>query len=115
MYYMNIYDVNYVLYKFMYLTCNLLYMMLICIKLHLEQILFHVGIEMEPFRRDDDDEFLENIIREGDDAEYYGSQYLNNTGDGDAAQSEETETRREEMVVQDDTAEVYMEFMLIYI
>ena len=105
---MNIYDVNYVLYKFMYLTCNLLYMMLICIKLHTEQILFHVGIEMEPFRRDDDDEFLENIIREGDDAKYYGSQYLNDTGDGDAAQSEE-------MTVQDDTAEVYMEFMLIYI
>ena len=33
---------------------------------------------------------------------------MNDTGDGDTAQSEE-------MTVQDDTAEVYMEFMLIYI
>ena len=104
---MNLYDVNYVLYNFMYLTCNLLYTMLICINLHIEKMLFHVGIEMDPFHRDDNDDFHEDIIW-GDDAEYDGNQYLNDTGDGDAAQSEE-------MTVQDDTAEVYMEFMLIYI
>ena len=100
MYYMNIYDVNYVLYKFMYLTCNLLYMMLICIKLHTEQMLFHVGIEMEPFCREDDDDFLHDIICEGgENAEYDGSQYLNDTGEGNANQSEQ-------MTAQDDRAEV---------
>ena len=62
MYYMNIYDVNYVLYNFMYLTCNLLYTLLICKKLHSEQMLFHVGIEMDPFHRDDKDDFHEDII-----------------------------------------------------
>ena len=98
MYYMNIYDVNYVLYNFMYLTCNLLYTMLICINLHIEKMLFHVGIEMEPFRREEDDDFFHDIICEGEDADYDGSQYLNDTGEGDADQSEQ-------MATQDDTAE----------
>ena len=100
---MNIYDVNYVLYNFKYLTCNLLYTMLICIKLHTEQLLFHVGIEMESFRREDDDDFLHDIIGEGgEDAEYDGSQYLNDTGEGDADHSEQ-------MAAQDDTAEASIE------
>ena len=59
--------------------------MLTCIKLHNEQMLFHVGIEMEPFCREDDDDFLHDIICEGgENAEYDGSQYLNDTGEGDA-------------------------------
>ena len=100
---MNIYDVNYVLYNFKYLTCNLLYTMLICIKLHTEQLLFHVGIEMESFRREDDDDFLHDIIGEsGEDAEYDGSQYLDDTGEGDADQSEQ-------VAAQDDKAEASIE------
>ena len=52
-------------------------------------MLFRVGIEMEPFRREDNDAFLHDIICEGgEDAEYDGSQYLNDTGEGDADQSE---------------------------
>ena len=55
-------------------------MMLTCIKLHTKQLLFHVDIKMEPFRREDDDAFLHDIICEsGEDAEYDGSQYLNDT------------------------------------
>ena len=74
--------------------------MLTYIKLHNEQMLFHVDIKMEPFRREDDDSFLQDIICEsGEDAEYDGSQYLNDTGDGDVDQSEQ-------MAAQDDTAEV---------
>ena len=49
-------------------------MMLICIKFHTKQMLFRVGIEMEPFRREDNDAFLHDIICEsGEDAEYDGS------------------------------------------
>ena len=89
---MNIYNVNYVLYT-----------MLTCIKLHIEQLLFQVDIEMEPFRHEDDDAFLHDIICEsGEDAEYDGSQYLNDTGEGDADHSEQ-------MAAQDDTAEVSIE------
>ena len=67
------------------------------------QLLFHVDIKMEPFRREDDDAFLQDIIYEsGEDAEYDGSQYLNDTGEGDADQSEQ-------MIAQDDTAEVSIE------
>ena len=77
--------------------------MLTCIKLHIEQLLFHVDIEMEPFRHEDDDAFLHDIIYEsGEDAEYDGSQYLNDTGEGDVDQSEQ-------MAAQDDTAEVSIE------
>ena len=77
--------------------------MLTCIKLHTEQLLFHVDIEMEPFRREEDDAFLRDIICESrEDAEYDGSQYLNDTGEGDADQSEQ-------MAAQDDTAEVSIE------
>ena len=48
-------------------------------------MLFHVGIEMEPFRREDDDDFLHDIICEGgENAEYDGRQYVNDTGEGDA-------------------------------
>ena len=78
-------------------------MILTCIKLHTEQHLFHVDIEMEPFRREDDDAFLHGIICEsGEDAEYDGSQYLNDTGEGDADQSKQ-------MTAQDDTTEVSIE------
>ena len=56
--------------------------MLTCIKLHTKQLLFHVDIKMEPFRHEDDDAFLHDIICEsGEDAEYDGSQYLNDTGE----------------------------------
>ena len=66
-------------------------------------MLFHVGIEMEPFRREDDDAFLHDIVCEsGEDAEYNDSQYLNDIGEGDADQSEQ-------MTAQDDTAEVSIE------
>ena len=97
------------LYNFMYLTCNLLYTMLICIKLHIEYMFFHIGIEMEPFRRDDDEDFLHNIICEGtqhqgpfegDTAEYDGSEYLNDSCDGDA-------DLPDKMVVEDVRVEVY--------
>ena len=77
--------------------------MLTCIKLHTKQLLFHVDIKMEPFRREDDDSFLQDIIcQSGEDTEYDGSQYLNDTGEGDADQSEQ-------MTAQDDTAEVSIE------
>ena len=63
-------------------------------------MLFHVDIKMEPFRREDDDLFLQDIICEsGEDAEYDGSQYLNDTGEGHADQSEQ-------MTARDDRAEV---------
>jgi len=55
---------------------------------------------MEPIRREDDDSFLQDIICESkEDAEYDGSQYLNDTSEGDADQSEQ-------MTAQDDRAEV---------
>ena len=55
---------------------------------------------MEPFRCEDDDSFLQDIIFEsGEDAEYDGSQYLNDIGEGDTDQSEQ-------MTAQDDRAEV---------
>ena len=58
---------------------------------------------MEPFRNEDDDAFLRDIICESrEDAEYDGSQYLNDTGEGDADQSEQ-------MATQDDIAEVSIE------
>ena len=64
------------------------------------QLLFHVDIKMEPIRREDDDSFLQDIIFEsGEDAKYDGSQYLNDTSEGDADQSEQ-------MTAQDDRAEV---------
>ena len=69
-------------------------------------MLIHLGNEMEPFRRDDDDAFLENIIGTGahqyeeDASEYDGSQYLNDTGDGD-------DNQPKQMTVQDNSAEVY--------
>ena len=53
-------------------------------------MLFHVDIKMEPFRREDDDSFLEDIICQSrEDVEYDGSQYLNDTGEGDADPSEQ--------------------------
>ena len=65
-------------------------------------MLFHVDIKMEPFRREDDDSFLQDIIcQSGEDAEYDGSQYYD-TGEGDA-------DRSEQMTVQDDTAKVIIE------
>ena len=50
---------------------------------------------MEPFRREDDDSFLQDIICESrEDAEYDGSQYLNDTGEGDADQSKQMTVQR---------------------
>ena len=76
-------------------------------------MLIHIGNEMEPFRRDDDEAFLMDIIgmgthhnkedATGDD----GSQYLNDTGDGDDNKTEQT-------TVQDDSAEVYTICAYIY-
>ena len=67
------------------------------------QLLFHVDIKMEPFWREDDDGFLRDIICEsGEDAEYDGNQYLNDTGEGDADLSEQ-------MAAQDDTTKVSIE------
>ena len=49
-------------------------------------MLIHIGNEMEPFHRDDDEAFLADIIGTGthhneeDAAEDDGSQYLNDTG-----------------------------------
>ena len=69
-------------------------------------MLIHIGNEMEPFHRDDDEAFLADIIGTGthhyeeDAAEDDGSQYPNDTGDGDDNQAEDGS-------VQDDSAEVY--------
>ena len=77
-------------------------------------MLTHIGNEMEPFRRDDDEAFLENIIGTGahqykeDASEYDGIQYLNDTGDGDDNQPKEAP-------VQDDSAEVYTIRAYIYL
>ena len=68
---------------------------------------------MEPFHRDDDKAFLEDIIGAGmhhyeeDAAEDDGSQYLNDTGDGNDNQTEQT-------TVQDDSIEVYTIRAYIY-
>ena len=76
-------------------------------------MLIHIGNEMEPFHRDDDEAFLVDIIGTGmhhnkeDAAEDDGSQYLNDTGDGDDNQTEQT-------IVQDDSAEVYTIRAYIY-
>ena len=69
---------------------------------------------MEPFHRDDEEAFLADIIgmgthhNEEDAAEDDGSQYLNDTGDGDDNQPEQT-------IVQDDSTEVYTICAYIYI
>ena len=76
-------------------------------------MLIHIGNEMEPFRHDDDEAFLADIIGTGTHhyeeaaAEDNGSQYLNDTGDGDDNQTEQ-------MTVQDDSAEVYIIRAYIY-
>ena len=68
---------------------------------------------MELFHRDDDEAFLADIIGTGthhykeDAAEDDGSQYLNDTGDGDDNQTKQT-------TVQDDSAEVYTICAYIY-
>ena len=52
-------------------------------------MLIHIGNEKKPFHCDDDEAFLGDIIGTGthyneeDAAEDDGSQYLNDTGDGD--------------------------------
>ena len=54
----------------------------------------HIGNEIEPFRHDDDEAFLADIIGTGthhyeeDATEDDGSQYLNDTGDSDDNQTE---------------------------
>ena len=78
----------------------------------LKKISWHIvrtGIEMDPIHRDDDEEFLHSIIHEGtqhegsfeeEAPEFDGSEYLNDTGDGDTDQPEE-------MAAEDVGAEVY--------
>ena len=68
---------------------------------------------MEPLRRDDDEAFLADIIGTGthhneEDAAEDDGIRLNNTGDGDDNQTEQT-------TVQDDSAEVYTIRAYIYI
>ena len=69
---------------------------------------------MESFRRYDDEDFLADIIGTGthhyeeDATKDDGSQYLNDTGDGDDNQPEQT-------TMQDDNAEVYTICAYIYI
>ena len=76
-------------------------------------MLIHIGNEMEPFRHDDDEAFLADIIGTGthhyeeDAAKDDGSQYLNDTGDGNDNQAEQT-------TVQNDSAEVYTIRAYIY-
>ena len=76
-------------------------------------MLIHIGNEMEPFRRDDDEAFLADIIGTGthhyeeDAAEDDGSQYLNDTGVDDDNQPEQT-------IVEDDSAEAYTICAYIY-
>ena len=75
----------------------------------MKHTLIHIGNEMESFRRDEEDAFLEDIIGMGthhqeayeeDAAEYDVSQYLNDTSDGDDNQPEEE-------TLKDVSAEVY--------
>ena len=76
-------------------------------------MLIHIGNKMEPFDRDDDEAFLADIIgtsmhqNEEDAAEDDGSQYLNDTSDGDDNQTEQT-------TVQDDSVESYTIRAYIY-
>ena len=76
-------------------------------------MLIHIGNEMEPFRRDDDEAFLVDIIGTGthhyeeDAAEDDGSQYLNNTGDGDVTRQNK---RLCKMI-----AYRFIQFVLIYV
>ena len=103
----------YALYGFIEGALVIFYTLLISTKLHIIHMLIHIGKEMEPFRRDDDETFLADIIGTGthhykeDATEDDGSQYLNNTGDGDDNQTEQT-------TVQDDSAEVYTIRAYIY-
>ena len=96
----------YALYGFIEGALVIFYTLLISTKLHITHMLIHIGNEMEPFRRDDDEAFLVDIIGTGthhyeeDAAEDDGSQYLNDSGDGDDNQPEDGS-------VQDDSAEVY--------
>ena len=102
-----------VLYGFIEGALVIFYTLLISTKLHIIHMLIHIGNEMEPFRCDDDEAFLADIIGTGthhykeDATEDDGSQYLNNTGDGDDNQTEQ-------MTVQDDSAEVYTIRAYIY-
>src|SRR6185437_615682 len=81
-------------------TCHFFYTLLISTKLHIIHMLIHIGNEMEPFRRHDDKAFLVDIIGTGahqyeeDAAEDDGSQYLNDTGDGDDNQPEDGSVQR---------------------
>ena len=55
----------YALYGFIEGALVIFYTLLISIKLHIIHMLIHVGNEMEPFRRDDDEAFLADIIGTG--------------------------------------------------
>ena len=95
-----------VLYGFIEGALVIFYTLLISTKLHIIHMLIHIGNEMEPFHRDDDEAFLADIIGT-DYGEDEGSQYLNDNGDGDDNQTEQT-------TVQDDSAEVYTIRSYIY-
>ena len=103
----------YALYGFIEGALVIFYTLSISTKLHIKHMLVHIGNEMEPFRRDDDEAFLADIIGTGSHhneenaAEDDGSQYLNDTGDGD-------DNQPEKMTVQDDSAEVYTIHVYIY-
>ena len=51
-----------VLYGFIEGALVIFYTLLISTKLHIIHMLIHIGNEMEPFRRDDDEAFLADII-----------------------------------------------------
>src|SRR6185312_3459239 len=103
----------YALYGFIEGTLVIFYTLSISTKLHIKHMLIHIGNEMEPFHRDDDEAFLADIIGTGthhyeeDAVQDDGSQYLNDTGDGDDNQTEQT-------TMQDDSAEVYTIRAYIY-
>ena len=64
-------------------------------------MLIHIGNEMEPFRRDDDEAFLADIIGTG-----------THHNEDDTAEDDDNQT--EQMTVQDDSAEVYTIRAYIY-
>jgi hypothetical protein len=93
----------YALYGFIEGTLVIFYTLLISIKLHIILMLIHIGNEMEPFRRDDNEAFLADIIGMGthhyeeDATEDDGSQYLNDTGDGNGDDNQTEQTTVQEM------------------
>ena len=83
----------YALYGFIEGALVIFYTLSISTKLHIKHMLVHIGNEMEPFRRDDDEAFLEDIIGTG-----------THHNEEDAA---EDDNQTEQTTVQDDSAEIY--------